>query len=164
MLNLKPGSLRQRIIDVFGKQYGQDLLPVEADTVMCRVTGFVSKPESARKKGGNDYFFVNGRYMKHPYFHKAVMTVYERLIPEGMQPPYFLYFEINPSDIDGDGFIGPGDFALLSAAWFASDGDGNYDPRPDVDGDGFAGPGDFTYRSANWFKDSDSEDSFYPPV
>ena len=100
LLNLKQGSLRQRITDVFGKQYGQDLLPVEADTVMCRVTGFVSKPEAARKKGGNDYFFVNGRYMKHPYFHKAVLTAYERLIPEGMQPPYFLYFEINPSDID----------------------------------------------------------------
>jgi DNA mismatch repair protein MutL len=100
LLNLKPGSLRQRITDVFGKQYGQDLLPVEADTVMCRVTGFVSKPEAARKKGGQDYFFVNGRYMKHPYFHKAVMTAYERLVPEGMQPPYFLYFDINPSDID----------------------------------------------------------------
>ena len=100
LLNLRPGSLRQRITDVFGKQYGQDLLPVEADTVMCRVTGFVSKPEAARKKGGQDYFFVNGRYMKHPYFHKAVLTAYERLIPEGMQPPYFLYFEINPSDID----------------------------------------------------------------
>ena len=100
LLNLRPGSLRQRITDVFGKQYGQALLPVEADTVMCRVSGFVSKPEAAKKKGGNDYFFVNGRYMKHPYFHKAVMTAYERLIPEGMQPPYFLYFEINPSDID----------------------------------------------------------------
>ena len=100
LLNLKPGSLRQRITDVFGKQYGQDLLPVEADTVMCRVTGFVSKPEAARKKGGNDYFFVNGRYMRHPYFHKAVLTAYERLIPDGMQPPYFLYFEISPSDID----------------------------------------------------------------
>jgi DNA mismatch repair protein MutL len=67
---------------------------------MCRVTGFVAKPEAARKKGGQDYFFVNGRYMKHPYFHKAVVTAYERLIPEGMQPPYFLYFEINPADID----------------------------------------------------------------
>ena len=100
LLNLRQGSLRQRITDVFGKQYGQDLLPVEADTVMCRVTGFVSKPEAARKKGGQDYFFVNGRYMKHPYFHKAVLTAYERLIPEGMQPPYFLYFEINPADID----------------------------------------------------------------
>ena len=100
LLNLRPGSLRQRITDVFGKQYGQDLLPVEADTMMCRISGFVAKPEAARKKGGHDYFFVNGRYMKHPYFHKAVISAYERMIPEGMQVPYFIYFDIQPSDID----------------------------------------------------------------
>ena len=100
LLNLRPGSLRQRITDVFGKQYGQDLLPVEADTMMCRISGFVAKPEAARKKGGHDYFFVNGRYMKHPYFHKAVISAYERMISEGMQVPYFIYFDIQPSDID----------------------------------------------------------------
>jgi DNA mismatch repair protein MutL len=100
MLNLKAGSLRQRISDVFGRQYSQDLLPVEVRTAMCTITGFVSKPEGARKKSGHDYFFVNGRYMKHPYFHKAVVTAYERLIPEGMQVPYFLYFEVEPADID----------------------------------------------------------------
>ena len=100
LLNLRPGSLLQRITDVFGKQYGQDLLPVEADTAVCRVSGFVAKPEAARKKGGQDYFFVNGRYMKHPYFHKAVTSSYERLVPEGMQVPYFLYFDIRPEDID----------------------------------------------------------------
>ncbi len=100
MLNLKPGSLRQRILDVFGKQYNQDLLPVDVHTAMCTVTGFVGKPEAARKKSGHDYFFVNGRYMKHPYFHKAVLSAYGRLIPEGMQVPYFLYFEVEPSDID----------------------------------------------------------------
>ncbi len=100
LLNLRPGSLRQRITDVFGKQYGQDLLAVEADTMMCRISGFVAKPEAARKKGGHDYFFVNGRYMKHPYFHKAVISAYERMIPEGMQVPYFIYFDIQPSDID----------------------------------------------------------------
>ena len=100
MLNLKPGSLRQRILDVFGKQYNQDLLPVDVHTAMCTVTGFVGKPEAARKKSGHDYFFVNGRYMKHPYFHKAVISAYGRLIPEGMQVPYFLYFEVEPSDID----------------------------------------------------------------
>ena len=100
MLNLKPGSLRQRIMDVFGKQYNQDLLPVDVHTAMCTVTGFVGKPEAARKKSGHDYFFVNGRYMKHPYFHKAVISAYGRLIPEGMQVPYFLYFEVEPSDID----------------------------------------------------------------
>ena len=100
MLNLKAGSLRQRISDVFGRQYSQDLLPVEVRTAMCTITGFVSKPEGARKKSGHDYFFVNGRYMKHPYFHKAVLTAYDRLVPEGMQVPYFLYFEVTPSDID----------------------------------------------------------------
>ena len=100
MLNLKTGSLLQRISDVFGRQYCQDLLPVEVHTAMCSITGFISKPEGARKKSGHDYFFVNGRYMKHPYFHKAVVTAYDRLIPEGMQVPYFLYFEVNPNDID----------------------------------------------------------------
>ena len=100
MMNLRPGSLLQRISDVFGRQYGQGLLAVEANTAMCRISGFVGKPETARKKGGQDYFFVNGRYMKHPYFHKAVVTAYDRLLPEGMQISYFLYFDINPSDID----------------------------------------------------------------
>ena len=100
MMNLKKGSLRQRISDVFGRQYSQDMLPVEVQTAMCTITGFVSKPEGARKKSGHDYFFVNGRYMKHPYFHKAVVTAYDRLIPDGMQVPYFLYFEVQPGDID----------------------------------------------------------------
>ena len=100
ILNLKSGSLRQRISDVFGRQYSQDLLPVDVQTAMCRITGFVGKPESAKKKGGHDYFFVNGRFMKHPYFHKAVQNAYDRLVPEGMQVPYFLYFEVEPADID----------------------------------------------------------------
>ena len=100
LMNLRAGSIRQRITDVLGKQAGQELLPVEVDTAICRVSGFVGKPEAARKKGGCDYFFVNGRYMRHPYFHKAVISAYERLIPEGMQVPYFLYFDISPSDID----------------------------------------------------------------
>ena len=100
MLNLKAGSLLQRITDVFGKQYAHDMMPVDVQTALCHITGFVSKPEGARKKGGNDYFFVNGRYMKHPYFHKAVLAAYDRLIPEGMQIPYFLYFDIEPAEID----------------------------------------------------------------
>ena len=100
MLTLKSGSLRQRITDVFGKQYSQDLLPIEVQTAMCNLRGFVSKPEGARKKGGHDYFFVNGRFMKHPYFHKAVVSAYDRLIPEGMQVPYFIYMDVAPADID----------------------------------------------------------------
>ena len=100
MLNLRAGSVRQRIADVFGKQYNQDLVPVEVHTAMCTVTGFVGKPEAARKKSGCDYFFVNGRFMKHPYFHKAVMKAYDRLVPEGMAIPYFLYLEVAPGEID----------------------------------------------------------------
>lgn len=100
LLNLKAGSLRQRIIDVFGKRFNQDILPVSVDTSMCRISGFVGKPESARKKGAHQYFFVNGRYMKHAYFHKAVLNAFERLLPVGDQPPYFIYFEVAPSDID----------------------------------------------------------------
>ena len=100
MLNLRAGSVRQRIADVFGKQYSQDLLPVEVQTAMCKVSGFVGKPEAARKKTGCDYFFVNGRFMKHAYFHKAVMKAYDRLVPEGMAIPYFLYIEVEPSEID----------------------------------------------------------------
>ena len=100
LYNLKSGGLRQRIVDVFGKKINQYLLPIDIDTSMCKITGFVGKPESARKKGARQYFFVNGRYMKHPYFHKAVMAAYERLVPEGEQGSYFIYFTVNPEDID----------------------------------------------------------------
>ena len=98
--NLKPASLRQRITDVYGRQYSQDLLPVEVQTTLCNITGFVGKPETARKKSGHDFFFVNGRYMRHPYFHKAVVTAYDRMIPEGMQVPYFLYIDVDPAAVD----------------------------------------------------------------
>lgn len=100
LYNLKAGGLRQRIVDVIGKKINQHLLPIDIDTSMCKISGFVGKPESARKKGARQFFFVNGRYMKHPYFHKAIMTAYERLVPEGEQIPYFIYFTINPTDID----------------------------------------------------------------
>ena len=100
LFNLKAGNLRQRIIDVFGKRINQDLLPVNVETTMCKISGFVGKPEAARKKGAHQFFFVNGRYMKHPYFNKAVMTAYDRLVPQGELVPYFLYFDVNPNDID----------------------------------------------------------------
>ena len=100
LMNLRPGSLRQRIVDVFGKRLNQDLLPVEVETSLCRIKGFVGKPESAKKKGAQTYFFVNGRFMKHSYFHKAVSGAFERLVPTGMQVPYFIYFEVEPADID----------------------------------------------------------------
>lgn len=100
LMNLRAANIRQRIIDVFGKRLNQDLLPVNVDTTMCKITGFVGKPESARKKGAHQFFFVNDRYMKHPYFNKAVMTAFERMVPQGEQVPYFLYFTVAPGDID----------------------------------------------------------------
>ena len=100
VFNLPPGNVRQRILDIFGKRLNQDLLSVNVDTTMCKISGYVGKPESSKKKGAHQYFFVNGRYMKHPYFHKAVMNAYERLVPTGEQVPYFIYFEIAPTDID----------------------------------------------------------------
>lgn len=100
LFNLKACGIRQRIVDIFGKKINHDLLPVNVSTTVCNISGFVGKPESARKKGAHQYFFVNGRYMKHPYFHKAVMSSFERLLPVGEQVPYFLYFDVPPQDID----------------------------------------------------------------
>lgn len=100
VLNLRAGSLHQRIISVFGRRINQNLLPIDTNTTLCRIHGFVGKPESSRQKGAEQYFFVNGRYMEHPYFRKAVTAAYERLIPSGEKVHYFIYFEINPEDID----------------------------------------------------------------
>ncbi|PDP60740.1 DNA mismatch repair endonuclease MutL [Prevotella intermedia] len=97
---LKACSLRQRVVEVFGKRLNQNLLPVEVETTLCRIYGFVGKPESAKKKGALQYFFVNDRYMKHPYFNKAVANAFERLVPFGEQVPYFLYFEVPAENID----------------------------------------------------------------
>lgn len=100
VFNLKASNTHQRIVDVFGKKINQELLPVSVDTTVCRISGFVGKPESARKKGAHQYFFVNGRYMKHGFFHKGVMQAYDRLIATGDQIPYFIYFEVDPENID----------------------------------------------------------------
>ncbi len=100
VMNLKPGNIHRRISDIFGKKISQDLLPVDVKTTLCNIHGFVGRPESAKKKCSQQYFFVNGRFMKHPYFAKAVMSAYERLVPTGEQIPYFLYFDIDPSSID----------------------------------------------------------------
>jgi len=98
--NLPVGGLRQRIVDVFGKRLNQDLLPVAVSTSLCEIKGYVGKPQSAKRKGAHQFFFANGRYMRHPYFAKAVMTPFERLVPQGEQVPFFLYIDVNPADID----------------------------------------------------------------
>lgn len=100
MLNLPAIQLRQRIMGVFGKKLNQDLLSFQIETSMVKIHGYIGKPESARKKGARQFFFVNGRYMRHPYFHKAVADAYEGLIPVGEQVSYFIYFEVDPANID----------------------------------------------------------------
>lgn len=100
MFNLRAGNLRQRIADIFGRKMDSDLIPVEVETTVCSIKGYVGKPETSRKKGAQQYFFVNGRYMKHPYFNKAVLVPFERLVPTGEQVPYFIYFTVNPENID----------------------------------------------------------------
>lgn len=98
--NLSKANLRQRICDVFGHKMNQQLLSMEVETAFAKISGYVGKPETSRKKSAQQFFFVNGRYMKHPYFHRAVMEAYEHLIPEGEQVNYFIYFEVNPQEID----------------------------------------------------------------
>ena len=100
LINVPQATSRQRIQHLFGKKLGQELLSVDVDTTLVKITGCVGVPESARKKGAHCFFFVNGRYMRHPYFHKAVMEAYAHLIPATEQVPYFLYFTVDPSRID----------------------------------------------------------------
>ena len=93
-------NYHKRIVDVFGKGINQSLVPVNEETSIVKIHGFTGQPKYARKTVGEQYFFVNGRFMRHPYFHKAVMQAYEKLLPPGAFPSYFLFFEINPADID----------------------------------------------------------------
>ena len=100
LFNLPACLRRQRIMGVFGKKMDQDLLSMNVDTTMVKISGFIGRPEASRKKGARQYFFVNGRYMRHPYFNKAVTDAYERLIPADEEVPYFIYFDIDPANID----------------------------------------------------------------
>ena len=100
IFELPVSGLKQRIITMFGKGMNQKLLSVEAETSLVHVTGFTARPDTSKKRGCRQYFFVNGRYMRHPYFHKAVIQAYEQMIPAGEMPDYFIYFSIPPSSID----------------------------------------------------------------
>lgn len=98
--NLQPTSMRQRILDMFGKKLNSELLPVSVETSIVTISGYVGKPESSHKKGCHQFFFVNGRYMRHPYFHSALMNPYQNLIPQGNHVSYFIYMAVDPSSID----------------------------------------------------------------
>lgn len=100
VLRYPASNLRQRIVNVIGKNFNQQLITLDIDTSLAKIKGFVGKPESARKTRALQYFFVNGRYMRHPYFTKAVTAAFEPLIPSGESPNYFIYFEVEPDTID----------------------------------------------------------------
>ena len=100
LMQLPAGSNLQRIVGIFGKKLGEQLLPVQVETSLVKISGFVGKPESARKKNSSQYLFVNGRFMRHPRFHYAVMEAFSHLIPEGDQVPYFISFQVDPANID----------------------------------------------------------------
>ena len=100
LYQLLPGTFRQRIAGLFGKAIDKQLIPVETETPLVKISGFVCLPEFARKRNAQQFFFVNGRNMRHPYFHKAVMSCYEELISPEHQPNYFLNFEVDPQTID----------------------------------------------------------------
>jgi DNA mismatch repair protein MutL len=93
-------NLRQRIIGVFGKQINQDLITLETETSLIHIKGFIGKPENARRTYGEQFFFVNNRFMKHPYFHKAVVEAYQNILPVEAIPSYFIFMVANPASID----------------------------------------------------------------
>lgn len=98
--NLGSGRLPERIQQLFGKAMATQLVSLRTETSMLVVSGYVGKPEDARKTYGEQFFFVNGRFMKHPYLHRAVTQCYEGLIPGDSVPAYFIYLEIDPAHID----------------------------------------------------------------
>ena len=93
-------NFRKRIVNIFGNTMNQSLVPVNSETSLARITGFIGQPKYARKTFGEQFFFVNGRYMKHPFFHRGIMQAYEKILPKDMMPAYFIAFEVDTSTID----------------------------------------------------------------
>ncbi|HOI87844.1 MAG TPA: DNA mismatch repair endonuclease MutL [Lentimicrobium sp.] len=100
MFQLPAAGLKQRIVNLMGSAYQEKLIPLGQDSDIVKISGFVGKPESARKTKGEQYFFANNRYIRHPYFNHAVEEAFSELIPEGYYPAYFIYLEVDPSNID----------------------------------------------------------------
>ncbi len=98
--NLPKSNLKSRIVNLFGKNANHYLIGLESETSIIQMKGFIGKPENAKKKFGEQYFFVNNRYIRHPYFHKAVMSAYEQILPHDSIPSYFIYMKVNPDIID----------------------------------------------------------------
>lgn len=98
---LKPAkSMKFRIMDLLGTSLAEDLVDVSSDTSVVSIRGYVGRPDAARKTPGNQYFFVNGRYFRSPYLHKAVMKAYEGFVQEGSVPAYFIFLDVDPGTVD----------------------------------------------------------------
>ena len=100
VIDLRAGSFKQRIGDIWKNNLNMQLLPVECDTSLVKISGFISRPEFARRRNPLQYLIVNGRNMRHPYFHKAIVSCFEGLIATDTQPCYFIKFEVDPNSID----------------------------------------------------------------
>ena len=100
LFDLPDTNLKQRIVRAFGTRTKERLVPVEEHTEVVKITGFVGKPEYAKKSRGEQFFFVNNRFIKSPYLHHAIVNAFEGLIKEQTHPSYFLYFEVDPASID----------------------------------------------------------------
>ncbi len=98
--NLLPESPKQRIVSIFGNHYKEKLIPVEEKNDIIQISGFISLPEYAKKTKGEQYMFVNDRFIKHSYFHHAIVSAFEQLIPEKTYPSYFIFLHIKPENID----------------------------------------------------------------
>ena len=96
----KANTLKQRILEIEGKDMVKELIDVRTSTRIINISGFIGNPSDARKSAGNQFFFVNGRYFRSSYFHKAVMKAYDKLIPEGAYPSYYIFFETTPENVD----------------------------------------------------------------
>jgi len=97
---LPAGNNRQRIVALFGKQYNQNLVTVETATTIVSISGFAGKPENARRSAGEQFFFINNRFIRHPYLHRAVLEAYQGILPPDTVPAYFLFMTADPSTID----------------------------------------------------------------
>ncbi|TDQ75207.1 DNA mismatch repair endonuclease MutL [Sphingobacterium yanglingense] len=100
LFHLSPGTLKQRIVHLFGNNYNQKLVPVEEETSIINIQGFIGKPEYAKKTRGEQFFFVNKRFIKDPYLNHAIMNAYEEVLPADSFPLYVLFIEIDPAKID----------------------------------------------------------------
>ncbi|MBN1415826.1 MAG: DNA mismatch repair endonuclease MutL [Bacteroidales bacterium] len=97
---LPAANLKQRIVHLFGKSINQSLTSIDVSTTLIQISGFLGKPEFAKKTSGEQFFFINNRFMKHPYFHKGVLTAYEKILPPDYFPSYFIFLEADPASID----------------------------------------------------------------